>query len=61
MTGTSEFPLRDGFYCAVCKKPLIGIYYMCDEEMKDYCPDCFWKTPCGRGDHGEGCPTKVFA
>lgn len=50
------------FECgADCKK----YHWMCDEAASfgfpQWCPECFEKTPCGRGDHGEGCPTMVAA
>lgn len=47
--------------CAACGSA-VRAYYMCDREETDaiWCDDCFAKTPCGRGDHGEGCPTYVF-
>jgi hypothetical protein len=38
---------------------------MCDEAVSSneqdpvWCQECFEKTPCGKGEHGEGCPTLV--
>jgi hypothetical protein len=47
-------------FCGKCGKPLRGHYLACDRTMKEYCEDCFEKTPCGKGKHGEGCPTQIF-
>lgn len=49
--------------CANCGKDCTAHFWMCDhrDEIDTFwCPDCFNLTPCGRGDHGEGCPTQVF-
>lgn len=46
--------------CINCEKK-VSVYWYCDEESEGaWCPDCFEKTACGQGAHGEGCPTKVF-
>lgn len=47
-------------YCGKCGKPVFGNYWGCDRTMKWYCPECFDRTPCGKGKHGEECPTQVF-
>jgi hypothetical protein len=46
--------------CCDCDKLLVGVYMLCDEYMVARCPDCFAKSRCGNGKHGEGCPTHVF-
>lgn len=36
-------------------------YFMCDEEGDEiHCGDCFEKHPCGKGEHGEDCPTMAI-
>lgn len=35
-----------------------AVYYMCDELMSDYCPDCWQHVHCEEK-HGEGCATFV--
>lgn len=48
--------------CANCEKPCPRHFIMCDEETDDtvWCPECFQKTACSAGVHGEGCATAVF-
>lgn len=53
-------------HCAKCSKECTNHYFMCDEAQPNpdntdpvVCPECFPTTPCGRGEHGEGCPTQV--
>lgn len=43
--------------CAVCGRDCSRQYWLCDDIDKAWCPKCFPKTACGRGKHGEGCPT----
>lgn len=47
--------------CATCKVNLDNEpgYYMCDEEMKEYCERCWPAVSCELR-HGEGCATAVF-
>lgn len=51
--------------CRTCRKPVEpGRYWFCDEqELSDqpWCDDCFDVTPCGKGEHGEGCSTLVIS
>jgi len=47
--------------CSACSKDTTRHYLMCDEAVGEWCPECFDTTPCGRGEHGEGCATAVFA
>lgn len=47
----------DMIVCALCGLPLPPTCFLCDETMESYCPTCFDRTPCGKGRHGEGCPT----
>lgn len=50
--------------CATCEADCTAHHFMCDEEPSVdavYCPECFGDTPCGKGEHGEGCMTQVFA
>lgn len=55
-------------HCAICGEECSRHYFMCDEAQplpggKDpvACSDCFPDTPCGSGEHGEGCMTQVIA
>jgi len=51
----------DHMFCARCSVGPLGVAMMCDETIAAFwCEECFAKTPCGRGEHGEGCATKVF-
>lgn len=47
--------------CAACGRA-VTTYNMCDRDATDavWCDDCFDKTACGRGEHGEGCSSSVF-
>lgn len=36
-------------------------YFFCDIDGGPFCGSCFEKHPCGREEHGEGCPTAVHA
>lgn len=53
--------------CFTCGVPVIvkgepGC--MCDRNTRAgrvWCAKCFQNKPCGRGEHGEGCPTMVFS
>lgn len=48
--------------CCNCDKDCTTHYWMCDEEADGvWCPDCWEKTACCAGVHGEGCPTQVFS
>jgi hypothetical protein len=49
--------------CVNCEQDCSRHYIMCDEEPADtqWCPECFEKTACAAGVHGEGCPTVVLA
>lgn len=46
--------------CDRCGKDCTSNYWMCDRLMAQWCSECFAKSPCGKGKHGEGCPTQVF-
>lgn len=48
--------------CCNCDKDCTAHHWMCDEPDQDgaWCPDCWEKTACSQGVHGEGCPTQVF-
>lgn len=56
MSNTGRPPVK----CATCGTDCSAMFAMCDEEMKEWCPPCFEATPCGKGEHGEGCPTFAF-
>lgn len=48
--------------CVSCGEDCSQLHFMCDysENVGDaWCPECFATTPCGKGEHGEGCPTQV--
>ena len=46
--------------CGVKLEP--GVYFTCDRDMeKEWCPACFDKTPCGKGEHEQDCATKIFS
>jgi hypothetical protein len=36
-------------------------YYMCDRAEGAWCADCFDKTQCGKGKHGEGCEVMIIS
>lgn len=40
----------------------VSVYMLCDEDDPGgpFCETCFSAHPCGKGEHGEGCPTSVF-
>lgn len=46
--------------CTLCSEELGNHYFMCDVTGGSYHPDCFDQTPCGKGEHGEGCPIHVM-
>ncbi len=49
--------------CKTCGADCTKHRLMCDEEPSVdavYCPDCFEDTPCGQGEHDEGCMTRVL-
>lgn len=47
--------------CVSCGHLLGSSFWMCDEDMDGvWCEGCYPKTKCGKGKHGEGCPTHVF-
>lgn len=46
--------------CSSCNEQT-KVYFFCDRDADgQFCPSCFEGHPCGKGEHGEGCPTKVF-
>jgi hypothetical protein len=47
--------------CKTCGTDCTEKYMMCAQEVgfPSYCLACFEKTPCGRGEHSEACPTLV--
>jgi len=49
-------------FCAICNAGPLAVYMMCDYTLDSivWCESCFPKTPCGKGEHDEGCATKVF-
>lgn len=51
--------MSDPTVCTVCGWPVM-IYNLCDVEEGAWCELCFPSTPCGKGEHGEGCPTHVI-
>lgn len=53
-------PPREPTICTDCFRPTSAHFFMCDRVDGEWCPECFEKTKCGRGKHGEGCPTAVF-
>lgn len=50
-----------GLPCSKCGADCTAHHFMCDRMEGQWCEDCFDLTPCGRGKHGEGCPTQVFS
>lgn len=48
--------------CASCGHDCRDRHWMCDnaDPRSVWCPDCWPQTYCGRGLHGEGCPTQVL-
>ncbi len=53
--------MAEEIICCGCGKDATNQHYMCDLVDGEWCPECFEKTDCGQGKHGEGCPTTVFA
>lgn len=51
---------REPVTCTACGAKDLQHFLMCDETLGEWCPECFDKTPCGKGEHGEGCSTSVF-
>lgn len=47
--------------CWNCDTDCSRHYFMCDRDGGDWCPECWDKTACSQGVHGEGCPTQVFS
>ena len=47
-------------YCSKCGINCTGLHYLCDRMPGQWCVVCFKGTPCGKGKHGEGCPTQVL-
>jgi hypothetical protein len=47
--------------CSKCSAT-VQVYNMCDRDTNNmnYCDKCFASHPCGKGKHGEECPTSVF-
>lgn len=47
--------------CIACGADVSKAALMCDEQINGkWCIDCFEKTPCGKGEHEEGCRTLVM-
>lgn len=46
--------------CSKCGVDCTFRHWMCDRREGTWCSHCFGKTACGKGSHGEGCPTQVF-
>jgi hypothetical protein len=55
-------PLPEQINCEGCGADCRRRFFMCDLEPGDtfWCHECYFATPCGRGDHGEGCGTLVM-
>ena len=47
--------------CGNCDRDCSRHYWMCDRDDGEWCPECWEKTACSQGVHGEGCPTQVFS
>jgi hypothetical protein len=45
--------------CKKCGEDCGNGHFMCDLEDGEWCGECFGTTSCGKGEHGEGCPTLV--
>ncbi len=46
--------------CSGCGRKM-SVYHLCDRETDTrWCGSCFDDHVCGKGEHGEGCPGKVF-
>lgn len=54
--------MSEAVKCINCEKDCSRYFIMCDEEADDvhWCHECFDKTACASGVHGEGCATSVF-
>ncbi len=52
--------MREIVICSNCECDCSAQHYMCDQDDWTLCPDCFEKTACAAGVHGEGCPTLVL-
>ena len=56
----------DDLHCSGCSKPIghgteHNPVFFCDEAIDDaWCAACFAHTPCGLGEHDEGCETVCF-
>lgn len=46
--------------CCNCEADCTRRYFMCEEDDGQWCPECWEKTACCAGVHGEGCPTLVM-
>lgn len=51
---------KEQLLCVNCGEDCTNQHFMCDRAEGQWCPECFGDTPCGKGDHGEGCPTGVL-
>jgi hypothetical protein len=51
---------RERVKCLNCEKDATSHHMMCDKDDGAWCPDCWEKTACAQGVHGEGCPTAVW-
>jgi hypothetical protein len=45
--------------CTTCGKG-VSVFALCDEDNGAWCLECFEGTPCGKGQHGEGCRTVIL-
>ncbi|TWB15575.1 hypothetical protein [Nitrospirillum bahiense] len=52
------YPDPEPTTCSVCGAAPFTLVH-CDQDDGAWCTDCFDGTPCGKGHHGEGCPTMV--
>lgn len=46
--------------CCNCEMDCTRHHFMCDQDDGEWCQECWDKTACAQGVHGEGCPTQVF-
>ena len=46
-------------HCDECKNLVGQRHWACDRTMRDYCDECWPKTACANGKHGEECPTMI--
>src|SRR4051812_15928555 len=46
--------------CCNCEIECTDHYWICDRDDGEWCPECWDKTACSQGVHGDECPTQIF-